>query len=371
MASDIIVQCSVANEARKCVAAFVRLTSPSAETEHELQIAKQDREMLSEQVARFKVWAGNIGVFAHGQAAVDYRLRNDPDISEIFVKLLQRISEALQDSSTIENPDEMSEQSSSESEYSSDSSLGLSASEKDSNSEEQSSVSTEHETVTVNKHIEVIAETITHLYKVTAIIRKPVSSDKEGSRIQAWFDKQEADVDEDLHDMESYIRWSIDRKWHRLKESADLVERLVRTSIDRRKRLLYRKDHRLKLQKGVDDVFVPSKPERDLSLRGAIEELDQGPHPQPPRHVEASKSEGKAVTFFETRASTVQRRGLSTYTKSVILSSVSPSVHKDLESLDVPPPPNMESGCTEVICPYCSLPLNEKVVGNGRIAQWK
>jgi hypothetical protein len=39
-------------------------------------------------LTRFRIWAGNIGAFAPGNASVDYRLRDDDDVACIFISML-------------------------------------------------------------------------------------------------------------------------------------------------------------------------------------------------------------------------------------------------------------------------------------------
>lgn len=44
---------------------------------------------VDEQLARFNIWASNIGVFAHGHASLDYRLRDSPEAKTLMIQLLE------------------------------------------------------------------------------------------------------------------------------------------------------------------------------------------------------------------------------------------------------------------------------------------
>ena len=48
-----------------------------------------------EQLARFEMWAGNIGVFADGHASLDYRVRNSEDARRFMVEFLNTLMLAL------------------------------------------------------------------------------------------------------------------------------------------------------------------------------------------------------------------------------------------------------------------------------------
>lgn len=44
---------------------------------------------LDEQAARFKIWAGNLGVFAHAHGSLDYRLRDSPAAKALALDQLE------------------------------------------------------------------------------------------------------------------------------------------------------------------------------------------------------------------------------------------------------------------------------------------
>lgn len=49
-----------------------------------------------DQLARFKIWAGNIGVDAEGHASLDYRLRDSPQARALMLELIERLQSHLQ-----------------------------------------------------------------------------------------------------------------------------------------------------------------------------------------------------------------------------------------------------------------------------------
>jgi hypothetical protein len=50
---------------------------------------------LQDELVRFKLWASNIGVFADVHVSLDFRLRDLPDITELFLRQLDTIEERL------------------------------------------------------------------------------------------------------------------------------------------------------------------------------------------------------------------------------------------------------------------------------------
>lgn len=53
------------------------------------------RGTLQDEFVRFKLWGSNIGVFSDVHASLDFRLREIPDIAELFLRQLDTIEERL------------------------------------------------------------------------------------------------------------------------------------------------------------------------------------------------------------------------------------------------------------------------------------
>ncbi|KAL0262918.1 hypothetical protein SLS55_001892 [Diplodia seriata] len=158
---------------------------------------------LQDQVGRFKIWAGNLGVFADGHCSADYRLRYGPDIKDIIVKKPYPAH--------VEQPEEDSD-----SIYSTDSSLEISD---DASSQEQEWIG---DPIPKNPVLEKVNHTITHLYRITAIIKKPHSS-KEEDRFRASIARQGTEMAEQLQNLESYVSWPIGRRLLREEQSSILA----------------------------------------------------------------------------------------------------------------------------------------------------
>lgn len=57
--------------------------------------AKERQPWAEDQLARFNVWATNLGVFATEHASVGYRLRDVPEISKLVMQQLEVLSANL------------------------------------------------------------------------------------------------------------------------------------------------------------------------------------------------------------------------------------------------------------------------------------
>ncbi|KIL88188.1 kinesin light chain [Fusarium avenaceum] len=316
MASEVVLNFAICEKARHCARIFADHFPSSISG-----ATTADNDKLQDQLARFKIWAGNLGVFTGGRSSADYRLRDDQDIKDVIVKLLQRLADnlnlALPQNSSSQGTSEPGEKKD-EDDYSSDSSLGLSEDENWQDDEDETST---HALLLPNKHIQVIEETISHLYKITSIVKKP-EINSEDRRIDHWLAKEGHRLEHQLEELESYISWSLDRKFPRLQKSPFLKDRLVQTVLCRRRRLLYRENHRFKLENGNHNLFLPKVPELAFKPQRLESKQDEKfDDTIPTRPV----LPGKAVTFADTEASVVNRKGFSTYAKSAVLSAISPS----------------------------------------------
>jgi hypothetical protein len=55
-----------------------------------------DVAWIEEQLARFKMWAGNIGAFADGHASLDYRLRDSEETRRFMLDFLSSLKSFVQ-----------------------------------------------------------------------------------------------------------------------------------------------------------------------------------------------------------------------------------------------------------------------------------
>lgn len=57
--------------------------------------SSNDEPQIDDQRARFKIWAGNIGVFADGHASLDYRLRDNENARNLMKSFLGSLIDFL------------------------------------------------------------------------------------------------------------------------------------------------------------------------------------------------------------------------------------------------------------------------------------
>jgi hypothetical protein len=77
---------TIAGRAWACAIRFNALVSQASRT----------TSAFEDQLARFNIWAANIGVFAEAHASLDYRVRNSPKVKAMVIQLLQALTRKLQ-----------------------------------------------------------------------------------------------------------------------------------------------------------------------------------------------------------------------------------------------------------------------------------
>lgn len=299
------------------------------------------------QLSRFKIWAGNIGVFAQGTASIEHRLRDDPDIKECLVRMLERLELKIDEISRPCDPEIYRDDISALSDSSSETSTQDSEEEDFDDNEDVKS-----RTRLRSYPLQRIQAIITNLYRITSAIKKPQSS-REFDRVSTWVPEDSASLDEELAGLTSYLHWDFEHKYPGLATSPALTERLIETSVRRRKTLLYRQSHREKLESGAEDWFRPRNPQ-SVTRSLLSPETPQYTSPLP-----SSNAAKKLTTPAQTQASSVYRAGFSGKAKPRIPQSISPSIAHGLVQLDVPQPPKPEEEGVEVLCPYCNLRLDQ------------
>ncbi|KAL8658449.1 MAG: hypothetical protein Q9226_000981 [Calogaya cf. arnoldii] len=327
----------VLDMSRQCIALFGRSCN-------DRMLSTRAKEDIQNQLGRFKIWAGTIGVFAAGKASADARLRNDEDVKEILIDLLLRLRraiDALLKPVILEEPNE--ELTSDEEDSSDDSgeSLILSIGDESDTTSVQSKILDHHNAV-----LRDIDNVISRLYRLSALIRKPTST-RENARVANYIEKGEDSSE--MTDYETHVRWQV--RFRLPDASEEIVDRLVRAVIFRRRKLDYRKRHQQKLSQGVESAFgteallstMPLSPRN----KGTHAQHRSGPLLRSPATVRSSSN---TVTLSATEASTVNRRALASYPKS--MAGGSSITRSAVARLDVPPPPN-PADTAEAICPYC------------------
>ena len=131
---------------------------------------------LENELGRFKIWAGNLGVFAPGNASADYRLREDSDIRGVIIQMLDRLRQNIKqaiDPPIPEEPDEHDEDGASKNtDSSSESSTSISLDE-DSDADAEIEIEQDSDSNDIpKKALSEIKDIITRLYRLSAIVKK-------------------------------------------------------------------------------------------------------------------------------------------------------------------------------------------------------
>lgn len=336
---------------RQCIALFGRVRSDRT-------LDAQTKADVENQVGRFKIWAGTIGVFASGRASTDARLRNDEDVKELMIDLLLRLRRAIDaflKPVILEEIDDDQGSEPADSSDESEASLVLSIGGESSLTSEESKIPSHHLT-----SLQDLDSTISRLYRLSAIIRKPTSL-QENSRVANFIEKVEEGPD--TKDFASHVRWQI--KFRLPDASDEIAERLASTVMFRKRKLHYRSRHQDKLSQGLESAFgggmlLPTAP--TTPQKGSGQNQRQGGPLL--KSAATVKSSSNTNPLSATQASAVNRRALASYPKSLAGgSNITKSAVARRDQLDVPPPP--QSGeSKEAICPYCF-----EVVDKARMAR--
>ncbi|KAL4916459.1 hypothetical protein BDW62DRAFT_202613 [Aspergillus aurantiobrunneus] len=315
------------------------------------QRAQEFSSIISElevQRSRFKVWAGNLDVFARENASADFRFQHDATATGI-----------------LEADAECSD---------SDSSSPSLVLEEESDSESGSE--------TVEKHGEIqdgglsdVAEIISRLYHFTSIARKTSTSNEPernyGERVLRFVQNQDPPLD--LSELKSHIEWQLGRQCPTLSPGSPLYNRLVEAAIYRRHKILYYQSHQKKLQWGTAEVFDAPQQQQavDVGRKAAMRDVPiQG-------FVAGFKADAlndPVPTFIATEATVPNEVSPSTYAKLAVISGVRTSAVGRRGDLDIPPCPRPASGNgTEIQCPYCMLVIEDKLRGKSALRehQWR
>ncbi|KAL9000162.1 MAG: hypothetical protein Q9188_005728 [Gyalolechia gomerana] len=328
---------------RQCVALFGRACSDRT-------VDARTKADVENHLGRFKIWVGSIGVFAAGKASTDYRLRNDEDVKELLIDLLIRLRRAVDrflkpviDEETDNDQPSESAESSDDSEASLVLSIGGESGKSSVNTVESKFPS--HQVTSLQE----IDNIISKLYRFSAIIRKPTSL-QENTRVAKFIEKDEDRSD--ATEFDSHVRWQI--RFRMPDATEEIVDRLASAVIFRRHKLSYRERHQKKLSQGVESAFQAEVP---LQVKPTGLQRRNGPTQRQTGLVLKSaasvKSSSNTAPLSATQASSINRRALASYPKSLAGgSNVTKSAVARRDRLDVPPPPKSVN-TTEAVCPYC------------------
>lgn len=90
---DQVELVSIRSHYERCIRSFIQLY-------HFLNLETADKQLfpasiLSTELGRFRMWAGNTGAHRTGRVSLDHRLREVPDIHEEISELLEELSSNL------------------------------------------------------------------------------------------------------------------------------------------------------------------------------------------------------------------------------------------------------------------------------------
>ncbi|CAD6439834.1 95dec5dc-9321-4a63-a1f5-995e7d561e74 [Sclerotinia trifoliorum] len=310
------------------------------------------RSELENELGRFKIWAGSLGVFAPGRASADYRLRDDDDVKEVLIQMLDRLRQSTKqamDPPVILEEEEENEQDDSSSESSEDS-MAISL-------DKDSDVGSDTDDIPVPQNdvvataLETIKDTINRLYRLSTIIKKP-SSSNENVKVANFIAKEEES--ENLKEFQTSVSWQI--KFRLPDASPALLDRLIEAAVFRRKKLEYRERHKEKLRQGVEQSFAADLTVLLLPKDTKLRLLGYERKATPVMRQQSGSARGSlnTIQYSATEASSVNRLKFASYPKSVAPSGITKSAIARREHLDIPGPPSKSKGeSKEVVCPYC------------------
>ncbi|RAH50483.1 uncharacterized protein BO95DRAFT_458968 [Aspergillus brunneoviolaceus CBS 621.78] len=323
-----------------------------------LQVSGSFSHLAEAQLARFNLWATNIGVFARYKASLEYRLRDSPDVQRIIINLLEIL--ALYAGQALRTE--------------------LEGSSSNNDEARRSEISTKCEATTPGRDIsnttpcypgfqiqplknlsivpayQAVEDTITRLHHLSIAIRN-AGVRNPYSRITRLII-----LDEDGNDInqafESFISQVLKLRHSRLSEA--LRSRLADAICFRRRRFLYNKPSPKKYQGGFVAPVLPSGrgvyhiPTPPASRKRPS--IPDAPLPSPAR----APTTRTASTFYP------QRFQYPRSSEPSVVSTATPSSHIPRMNEHIPKPPSVASGQKEAQCPYCPFVINIKYLTGTR-----
>ncbi|KAK3368852.1 hypothetical protein B0T24DRAFT_721905 [Lasiosphaeria ovina] len=222
-------------------AAISAAEAGDGERNYDLQVTQSQTFSLAtvmDQLARSKIWAGNIGVHRKGRSSLDYRLREASHIRDQVVRLLGDLLDALQDATSIFRGDRAPW----------DREPALQDEGEDEDDDENEPIDDIDDTnmagLTELDQISAdISEVIDCLFRLSVSIQNPAPHDRFKS--STW-----TNIGEQAHFYISHVR----EKFH--DGDDDCVGRLGRANAHRRQYFRYREQQHEKLAQGIDDAHT-------------------------------------------------------------------------------------------------------------------
>ncbi|KAF4625912.1 hypothetical protein G7Y89_g12247 [Cudoniella acicularis] len=337
------------------------------------------RKVATAQLARFNLWASNIGVFAARHASLDYRLRTAPIVRITIEGNLEIICRHLL--CTLKATTELSEEELNgfyDIDKSQIHAFGLELLEESSSNDELKI-----------RELRFVEETIGTLHQISLAIRKASNRDSL-IKVPRLFD-----VDSDytvirerlgnIHDAESlvrsvrfeissafenFVRKVLISRWFRPDQEAELdpeqkryrqalLDCCVETVTIRRRQLAYFRNHQFKLAQGGPTKFMPTTQQKQAESKLLLPAAPKAFSPDQPVLYESSDA-ALSETIGSELQSTEFRPAPPSSAPSSTVSFTADSSFGSRGQFEVPPPPKLEEGEKEKACPYCCLVLPAK-----------
>ncbi|PVH91950.1 hypothetical protein DM02DRAFT_309352 [Periconia macrospinosa] len=324
-----------------------------------------DYEKIEEGAARFRIWAGYLGIFADFHASLDYRVRDSELVKSLCLSQLRTledtIAQLMKPHLTTELQDQQVNIKTSQKFARLRSQLRKTFGRSSSSSKSRT---IESEGIDDNHHgnlMEMLENTIDRLYRLAKEIRKPGSISK-ASKAERF-----APLDEFGNDVvQSFERFTLDLVRVRLDGTKPFLQhRLAKANAARRRLFLYRLEHqevlryrhdhqhphdvKKKQQFPPQDIhyntsYIPTHPPNPSVSRKSQNKKTVAfgnPPPMPPTEVSA-----RATTFVESEFR------LSTSSKAPIADNGT-SIRGVLGNGRLPAPPKIPAARKEFECKFC------------------
>ncbi|KAF1829668.1 hypothetical protein BDW02DRAFT_560658, partial [Decorospora gaudefroyi] len=353
---------SLKHLAQACIEKFEHLSQHEA-TE-EFVFFREHSFWASQQSAEFNLWCAKVGVHAEGQKSIDVRLKDVPEICELFLQLLQSLHLDLCDlvnprpatddvptANTCKDVDFQSETSSS-----SFDSLTSSEASHTAGKLEKTVTPEQKEKKQLRQHI---GNTIDRLQGHAARIEHAGARHRR-KRIEIYREKERPR--QEYEGLKTLGMWKAQEEFK--SASATIKERMAESFARRRSRFAYLREHQKK--RAIDTTNLPVSSSVLLAQKDDDDEVTT----VAPKKAAAKQSNVIAASFPQD-----QRTLFSATIATKFDLSSGPQTKERAESVrsialrhpGFPPPPQTRNGRFQ--CPYCMLDFRDAEAAPGRWSQ--
>ncbi|RMJ18505.1 hypothetical protein CDV36_001785 [Fusarium kuroshium] len=343
---------TIGEHSKRCLDLFTQNADAARDMQH--GDASRVKSGLQDEFARFKLWTSNIGVFADVHASLDFRVRELPDVAELFLRQLDtiecRLDQLHEDVVETQHREKKTVE-------------GQNAVGPFEPIEPVAALDTEKPDFKNWDSIEMlqsIHESIDWLHRLSNLVRKASFANQNRRAKEFRLRDSEGRESEELTEaMTSGLREVYKHVIKRNTKDLEgyLADRLIETMIIRHKRILYRRSRQIRwaiaqVQHLAKRVESP-KESRQQHLPGPVPLIQE---PKPLKSTPGSTVE-RSATPVQDRATTLN---VATYRKGATPSQLSRATSAPLKQQDqmlVPPPPRAAREGKDFVCPYCCLIL--------------